>query len=108
MNTDPQRTLDLLNELERLGFDNRAFERLHQCSQTERKIGATIGEHRTYCEKTRRFFPDHNNAPVQQRLEIVLERYHRHGRNTPSAFLQLADDSFREIPFLPVSTGPRS
>ena len=70
--TDPKRTLQLLDDLEKLGFDNGALKILHHKSAN----GETIKSHRKFCEG--REFPFEENrldSQVQQRLEFVLREF---------------------------------
>jgi hypothetical protein len=48
-----ERTLELLRDLEVLGFDDRTFWRLHHFR--ERGHRQTIASHRKYCEPPREF-----------------------------------------------------
>jgi hypothetical protein len=96
ISTNPKRTLALLDTLEKLGFNEEAFRRLHH-QGTKRPREATITRHRAYCETTSEFQPDGTNARVQQRLVFVLETY-RKPDNTRN-FIALAEASVREIPF---------
>jgi hypothetical protein len=109
-NTDPQRTIDLLGELEHLGFNDAAFERLHHFWQhSSEQRHHTMYAHRSYCvnlvNNGARFRADGNNARTQHRLELVLEvkRYHI---DNPSALPALADAAVSLIPFLPLRTAP--
>lgn len=73
MNDDPRRTLDLLDELEKLEFDDHAFAPLHHFQNH------TIATHRRYCESQARygarFHVNGTNCMVQRRLEMVLGAY---------------------------------
>ena len=103
MNTDPRRTLQLLDELERDGLDDDGFERLHHFSCRANGLRrATIRRHRRYCEQCLRFRRDGNNARVQRRLELIL---HWH-REAGGSFADLADRAAREIPFKRLLTVP--
>ena len=90
-------TIELLDDLEKLGFNDAAFGHLHHFRVT-RGIYDTISTHRKYVEK-------HNsvrgtNEKVQRRLEWVLNAY-RAGpfkRGAP-VFLALAQAAVEEIPF---------
>jgi hypothetical protein len=93
MEVDPKRTLALLDELQRLGFNDEAFWRLHHFRRRTRE---TIGRHRAYCEKTSAFLPDGTNERVQRRLAFVLETYREPG-NTKN-LIMLADAAFDKIP----------
>jgi hypothetical protein len=94
MNTK-QSALQLLDELEVLGFNDNAFSRLHHDHDT-------ITPFRNYCiNKIQEFTPDGTNHNVQRRLQLVLNAYRagvfQSGRE--EVFLALADASVAEIPF---------
>jgi hypothetical protein len=93
--TDPKRTIELLNKLGRLGFNDQAFERLHHMG-----LGETIARHRDYCERTHRFLLDSNNARTQERLELVLDAYRCAGFKSGKheVFVALAKAARAEIP----------
>jgi hypothetical protein len=67
--TDPKRTVRLLDELEFLGFNDRAFSLIHHFPDE------TIARHRDYCMKVQAFQADGSNERVQRRLELVLRTY---------------------------------
>jgi hypothetical protein len=94
----PQRTLDLLDELQRLGFDDEAFWRLHHFRLKDCKD--TIQEHRDYVEKQSSLRDNDSNEEVQRRLELVLNAYRLGGFKSgrQSVFAALADAAFYEIP----------
>jgi uracil-DNA glycosylase len=96
MEVDPKRTLALLDELQKLGFNDEAFWRLHHFRREGRR--ATIAPHRAYCEKISAFRPDGTNERVQRRLAFVLKTYREPG-NTKN-FIMLADAAFDKIPAL--------
>ncbi|MBN9602427.1 MAG: hypothetical protein J0G33_05795 [Afipia felis] len=95
---NPRETLRLLDELEALGFTSEAFARLHHFRLAGRE--ATIGRHRSYCNKTSTFAADGTNELVQRRLKLVLDSYQQGGfRSGHSAvFVALAEVAFHEIP----------
>ncbi|MBE0702802.1 MAG: hypothetical protein IH582_06485 [Afipia sp.] len=95
---DPKETLRLLDELEALGFTSEAFAKLHHFRLAGRE--ATIGRHRSYCNKTSAFAADGTNELVQRRLKLVLDSYRQGGfRSGHSAvFVALAEAAFHEIP----------
>ena len=90
---NPKQTLALLDELQKLGFDNEAFSRLHHFRHRTKE---TIARHRYYCEKTSTFRPDSANERVQRRLAFVLKAY-REPNNTKT-LIMLADTAFDKIP----------
>ena len=98
MNTDPKRTVRLLNQLEKLGFDDRACAALHHMGDSN--WGQTIQRHRRYCERKTKFRDDGKNARVQRRLEYVLAAYEATGLSSGSSdlFYKLAKDSVARIP----------
>lgn len=92
-----KRTIELLDELEKLGFNDPAFGHLHHF-QVTRGVYDTISAHRRYVEK--HGFVRGTNEKVQRRLELVLNAY-RAGpfkRGAP-VFLALAQAAVEEIPF---------
>jgi hypothetical protein len=97
-NTDPQRTLELLDQLQAAGFGNDAFIRLHHFQQHSEGPPRYIGPHRAYCRRTKRFKADSNNARLQSRLALVLQWH----RDRGGSFIDLAEASVREAPFRPL------
>lgn len=93
----PQRTLDLLEELQRLGFDDEAFWRLHHFRLKDRKD--TIQEHADYVRKQTTLRDNDSNEEVQRRLELVLHAYRQGGFTSGrrEVFAGLADAAFFEI-----------
>lgn len=69
MRTKPMRTIELLNDLVKFGFDDSAFSLLHH------KPKETIQGHSSYCGQVTRFQCGDENARVQHRLEIVHGAY---------------------------------
>jgi len=90
---NPKRTLDLLEELRDLGFNDEAFWRLHHFRKRKKE---KIASFRAYCEKTSAFVPDGANERVHRRLAFVLETY-REAANTKN-LIALADAAFDKIP----------
>jgi hypothetical protein len=97
--TSSQRTIQLLDELEALGFNDHAFGHLHHFRAT-RGVYDTIAAHRRYAEKTQEFRKGGTNEKVQRRLELVLNAY-KAGPFTRRApvFLALSQAAVEEIPF---------
>jgi hypothetical protein len=91
----PQRTLDLLEHLEALGFSNDHLSLLHEYGRI------TIRELRAYCSKYRSFRPKGVNARLRERLETVWRRL-RQGDYphlaVPGVFQALCEDVARQIP----------
>jgi hypothetical protein len=99
---NPQRTVELLDELETLGFTNEAFWRLHHFRDKEKKD--TIHVHKSYCEKRGSFRgreEDCNNERMQVRLEMVLKCYKAYHNGHPDMFTRLADAAYCMVPALP-------
>jgi hypothetical protein len=96
--TSPKRTIDLLDLLNVLGFDDQAFARLHHFRLKGRK--PTISDHRHYCEAITSFQGDGENELVQRRLELVLNAYRAGGFESrrPEVFGALAEAAFYELP----------
>jgi hypothetical protein len=92
-----KRTVELLNELEALGFTDHAFGHLHHFRVT-RGVYDTIAAHRKYVEK--HDYVRGTNEKVQRRLELVLNAY-RAGpfKRAAPVFLALAQAAVEEIPF---------
>jgi hypothetical protein len=80
---DPKDTLIVLDRLEALGFDDKAFQALHHFRQGGRST--TIARHRAYCEKTRQFDDGSENERTQTRLKSVLAAYVQGGFTSPAA-----------------------
>jgi hypothetical protein len=94
----PKRTIELLDQLGKLGFNDQAFASLHHFRVKGRKT--TIRAHRTYCEGIVSFQGDGENELVQQRLKLVLNAYSAGAFNSgrPEVFSALADAAFYELP----------
>lgn len=94
-----QRTLDLLIELQNLGFENSAFAALHHFQST-RDTEDTIEAHRKYCESHTTLRAGGTNEKVQQRLTLVLDAYVRGGFKSgkQEVFVALAKAAVQEIP----------
>jgi hypothetical protein len=97
----PKYALEILNELERLGFDNEAFYRLHHFRPRARE---RISSFRTYCMKVKTF-TSVANPLVVARLKYVLDEHRKAGASPGKAarFVELAEASVRSFPF-PAST----
>ena len=95
---NPQRSIELLDQLEGLGFTNEAFQLLHH--SRVRGWRDTIARHRAYCAQVSSFQRDGDAERDQTRLEFVLQRY-RAQRLPPGrsdVFVALANAAFAEIP----------
>jgi hypothetical protein len=96
----PKRTLELLDQLEPLGFLNEPFHIIHHFGDK-----ASINIHRSYCrdllKKSGEFLPDGTNEKVRERLEIVLESFkaRQSSEHTePGVFRALAKEATAKIP----------
>lgn len=96
--TSPQRTLDLLDQLQALGFDDEAFAKLHHYRL--KGVKDTIQKHREYCKTQTNLRTNDSNEEVQRRLEMVLKAYSAGGFSSrrPEVFAALADAAFSELP----------
>lgn len=97
--TSTKRTLELLDDLEKLGFENSAFAQLHHFRVT-RGIDDTIEAHRKYCGEHLSFQPGGLNDKVQLRLALVLSAYlcGRFSSGRKEVFVALAKAAVEEIP----------
>ena len=97
----PKRTLELLDELNELGFNDEAFWRLHHFRHRKKE---TIASFRSYCEKlcekNSAFMPAGTNERVHERLALVLKTYRERGLppGQTKVLIDLADTAFVEIP----------
>ena len=90
---DPKVTLELLDELVKLGLTNEAFRRLHHSHDT-------IHGFRQWCVKTTNFVADGNNARVHERLKYVWKEYCERGL-PHGGFIELSERAFAKIPPIP-------
>lgn len=95
---DPARTLALLDELQALGFSDRAFAIIHHFRKPE-----NIANHRRYCGmllEEEAFFRRNTNRLVQRRLEMLLRLYKAGGFtvHAPELFELLASAVMLEVP----------
>jgi hypothetical protein len=97
---DPQVALNLLNQLQSLGFDDKDFARLHHNQNQKHPRWETIKSFRDYCERTGKFRTDQNNERVTRRLARILQKYLALGSGSRSAAVisQLAEAAYAEIP----------
>jgi hypothetical protein len=97
----PKVTIELLDELVRLGLTNEAFRRLHH-SQRE-----TIHGFRQWYLKTSSFVAGGNNERVHERLKYVMTEYRVRGLppGETDVLVELAAKAFVKIP--PIPTGHR-
>jgi len=96
--TKLKRTIELLDELEKLGFNDWAFGRLHHFRTNGKR--ATIETHRKYCENIGFFQRRGESEVVERRLELVLDAYRKGGFQSgrSDVFAALADATFHELP----------
>jgi hypothetical protein len=66
----PKRTIELLDQLEGLGFSNDDFRALHHFDLERRR--EPIQDMRDYCEKVGAFHDDGTNERVRERLGDCL------------------------------------
>ena len=94
---DPKVTVELLDNLEDLGFNNDAFAALYHFKEKGR--ADTIAEHRAYCIENESFPDESLDARVQQRLSLVLNAYKLGGFKSrkPEVFRCLAEAAHSEI-----------
>ena len=90
-------TILLLDKLEKLGFSDDAFAKLHHFR--DKGVNETIASHRKYCQKVDVLYENRNNHLVQQRLELVLSAYLSGGfkSNKSIVFVHLAEAAYQEI-----------
>lgn len=87
-------TVDLLNQLVKLGFTDEYFDIVHHFE------GETIDKHIKYCEKHNGSFQaGGTNEQVQKRLTIVLNTYVVGGFSNTNVFRYLSHASVTELPY---------
>ena len=97
-----KQTLERLNALDKLGFNNEAFWRLHHFR--DKGTEETIGSFRGYLERNLNenvnYTPGVHNNNVRARLDFVLNTYIKLGlsHGQTKVFVALADASFYGIP----------
>ena len=97
MYTDPQRTINLLQNLRSLGFTDNAFAIIHHKHEP-------IDKHFYYCEERKTQFRNGStNTNVQRRLEIILKAFESESgcfsEDKEAVFIHLAYASLAEVPF---------
>lgn len=96
MDTEPQLTIALLQELQSYGFTDNEFALIHH------HHGSTkIKGHLNYCSNHLRFERNSNNAKVYNRLEIILNAFKGGGfsKDNEKVMEYLAKASVVQIPF---------
>ena len=96
---NPRETLELLDRMERLGFNDEAFWRLHH--RRKNGIHEKISSFRKYAKATGAFRLDGNNHLVHKRLELVLNWSEGRAPKSGRTFEGLAEDAWSEIRSLP-------
>lgn len=97
----PQRTPEILDHLQSLGFNDEAFWRLHHFRLKGDRD--TIQAHREYLEKQiakgASLRDGDSNEEVQRRLALVLAAYEKGGfaSHNPDVFAWLAEAAFVEV-----------
>ncbi len=99
--TDPRGTVQLLDDLCKLGFDDEAFWRLHH--KKEGGVRETISRFTKYCLDVRTFQIGGSNYFVHWRLFSLLRT--RLSGST-DAFETLAEDAYQQIPPRNTRQGP--
>lgn len=91
------RTIELLDQLEPMGFGHKAFRALHHYQETS---FTSINAHRNYIRRQNilAFQPGTKNFAVEQRLELVLALYIAGKFTNPDAFLPLAMAAVAQLP----------
>ena len=92
--TNPIITVELLEHLVKLGFNDEYFDIVHHFN------GETIDSHKNYCVKhSGLFMTGGTNEQVQQRLRIVLNSYVFGSFTCTEVFRFLAHASVTEVPY---------
>lgn len=94
MNTDPKKTLALLDDLGALGFTDEDLQVVHHTA------GVTIDSHKQYCLQTSRFRPGSSNARVQARRAFVLQELRASSADANGmAMATLLDQAIAKVPY---------
>lgn len=104
----PQRTLAMLNELEKYGFTDADFYSIHHFSLWGRDM--SIQRMRDYIARPIESFKRKTNKELKRRLEMVLEMYLAGGFACPAepgVFKSLCEMAVRRIPLTNSRLGPR-
>ncbi len=97
--SNPRDTVKLLDALQKRGFTDNQFSRLHHLSRRGRV--ATIQAHRYYCsERISEFQENGTNVLVQRRLILLLAKYESlpPSELKPDVFPSLIEKVLAEIP----------
>ncbi len=96
----PQRMLQLLDELDALGFNNDDYRLIHHWGEKAR-ISSMVSHCNKLIESGGSFRGSHNNECVKRRLEYVLRAYQEGDLSRPAkpgVFRALCLDAKRVIP----------
>lgn len=95
---DPKLTIEALDDLTRIGFNNEAFKILHH-------LNDNLDSFRRWCVSKTTFAKGGNNSLVHERLRYVLNEYRRRGVDDKKSnvFIDLAREALAKIP--PIPTG---
>jgi hypothetical protein len=96
--TDPSNTLALLDQLEAIGFSDKAFSIIHHFEKPE-----SIASHRRYCEMLQTegsHFRTPTNQRVQKRLSVLARICEAVGFESKSSLLfeHLSEVALLEVP----------
>ena len=94
----PSKTVELLDELKGLGFDDTSFWRVHHFR--EKGECESIRSHRDHCKAVKSFQAHGTNALVQRRLRLIRDAYRKGGFSSgrSEVFQWLAEAAYAEIP----------
>lgn len=94
----PSKTVELLNELEMLGFNDEQLRIIHRKPSEHHR--EAIETHRNYCKNNRRgtFIQNSRNETVCKRLHFIAK--HKDCIEDPDSFAILARIAANEFPFI--------
>src|SRR5260370_11349196 len=95
---NPKQTIAYLDELQKLGFTDEAFWRIHHFREKGEKH--PISTHRSYCEGPDCFRNGRNNERVQIRLEIILTYFKEYFLGNPATGITPAGRGDAEKTFI--------
>lgn len=93
----PQQTVELLDKLVSLGFNDAAFWRIHHWREDGKC--ESIKHHADYC-RGKSYFKTDTNRLVQRRLKLILDAYQKGGFTSrrQEVFSYLAEAAYAELP----------
>jgi hypothetical protein len=92
----PQKTVELLDSLEPLGFDDDAFRIIHHFPEDRHP---SIKVHREYCcGLSTGLFRTRTNDLVRKRLQIIMDSFEGGKFSNRAVFVKLAEAAVLEIP----------